>query len=123
MKEFNAKVFHEEGKPDKVIYECDKEKNTECKGYKNCRECNYTTDIKYARDVSKAKIIIEEYKINGVKYQISYLEDTKAIDVFSALNRMIVGNKTYDYCKEVTINKLFEPTIVMQPIKKNKWFR
>lgn len=123
MKEFNAKVFHEEGKPDKVIYECDKEKNTECKGYKNCRECNYTTDIKYARDVSKAKMIVEEYKINGVKYQISYLEDTKAIDVFCALNRMIVGNKTYDYCKEVTINKLFEPTIVMQPIKKNKWFR
>lgn len=123
MKEFNAKVFHEEGKPDKVIYECDKEKNTECKGYKNCRECNYTTDIKYARDVSKAKMIVEEYKINGVKYQISYLEDTKAIDVFSALNRMIVGNKIYDCYKEIVINKLFEPTIVMQPIKKNKWFR
>ena len=123
MKEFNAKVFHEEGKPDKVIYECDKEKNTECKGYKNCRECNYTTDIKYARDVSKAKMIVEEYKINGVKYQISYLEDTKAIDVFSALNRMIVSNKIYDCYKEIVINKLFEPTIVMQPIKKNKWFR
>ena len=123
MKEFNAKVFHEEGKPDKVIYECDKEKNTKCKGYKNCRECNYTTDIKYARDVSKAKMIVEEYKINGVKYQISYLEDTKAIDVFSALNRMIVGNKIYDCYKEIVINKLFEPTIVMQPIKKNKWFR
>lgn len=123
MKEFNAKVFHEEGKPDKVIYECDKEKNTECKGYKNCRECNYTTDIKYARDVSKAKMIVEEYKINGVKYQISYLEDTKAIDVFSALNRMIVGNKIYDCYKEIVINKLFEPTIVMQPVKKNKWFR
>ena len=123
MKEFNAKVFHEEGKPDKVIYECDKEKNTKCKGYKNCRECNYTTDIKYARDVSKTKMIVEEYKINGVKYQISYLEDTKAIDVFSALNRMIVGNKIYDCYKEIVINKLFEPTIVMQPIKKNKWFR
>lgn len=123
MKEFNAKVFHEEGKPDKIIYECDKEKNTKCKGYKNCRECNYTTDIKYARDVSKAKMIVEEYKINGVKYQISYLEDTKAIDVFSALNRMIVGNKIYDCYKEIVINKLFEPTIVMQPIKKNKWFR
>lgn len=123
MKVFNAKVFHEEGKPDKVIYECDKEKNTECKGYKNCRECNYTTDIKYARDVSKAKMIVEEYKINGVKYQISYLEDTKAIDVFSALNRMIVSNKIYDCYKEIVINKLFEPTIVMQPIKKNKWFR
>lgn len=68
-------------------------------------------------------MIIEEYIINGAKYQIGYLEDTKAIDVFCALNRMIVGNKTYDYCKEVTINKLFEPTIVMQPIKKNKWFR
>ena len=123
MKEFNAKVFHEEGKPDKVIYECDKEKNIECKGYKNCRECNYTTDIKYARDVSKTKMIVEEYIINGAKYQIGYLEDTKAIDVFSALNRMIVGNKTYDYYKEVVINKLFEPTIVMQPIKNNKWFR
>lgn len=123
MKEFNAKVFHEEGKPDKIIYECDKEKNTECKGYKNCRECNYTTDIKYARDVSKDKMIIEEYIINGAKYQIGYLEDTKAIDVFSALNRMIVSGKICDCCEEITIIKLFEPTIMAQPIKKNKLFK
>lgn len=123
MKEFNAKVFHEEGKPDKIIYECDKAKNTECKGYKNCRECNYTTDIKYARDVSKDKMIIEEYIINGAKYQIGYLEDTKAIDVFSALNRMIVSGKICDCCEEITIIKLFEPTIMAQPIKKNKLFK
>lgn len=123
MKEFNAKVFHEEGKPDKIIYECDKEKNTECKGYKNCRECNHTDNIKYAKDVSKSRMIIEEYRINGEKYQISYLEDTKAIDVFSALNRMIVSGKICDCCEEITIIKLFEPTIVMQPIKKNKLFR
>lgn len=123
MKEFNAKVFHEEGKPDKIIYECDKERNTECKGYKNCRECDYTTNIKYARDVSKSKMIIEEYTINGEKYQISYLEDTKAIDVFSALNRMIVSGKLYDCCKEIVINKLFQPIIDIQPMKKNKWFK
>lgn len=123
MKEFNAKVFHEEGKPDKIIYECDKARNTECSGYGNCRECNHTDNIKYAKDVSKAQMIIEEYIINGAKYQIGYLEDTKAIDVFSALNRMIVGNKTCDYYKEVVINKLFEPIIMVQSIKKNKWFR
>lgn len=123
MKEFNAKVFHEEGKPDKIIYECDKERNIECKGYKNCRECDYTTNIKYARDVSKSKMIIEEYTINGEKYQISYLEDTKAIDVFSALNRMIVSGKLYDCCKEIVINKLFQPIIDIQPMKKNKWFK
>lgn len=123
MKEFNAKVFHEEGKPDKIIYECDKERNIECKGYKNCRECDYTTNIKYARDVSKSKMIIEEYTINGKKYQISYLEDTKAIDVFSALNRMIVSGKLYDCCKEIVINKLFQPIIDIQPMKKKKWFK
>lgn len=123
MKIFNAQILHEEGKTDKILYECDKARNTECSGYGNCRECNHTDNIKYAKDVSKSRMIIEEYRINGEKYQISYLEDTKAIDVFSALNRMIVGNKTYDYCKEVVINKLFEPTIVMQPIKKNKLFR
>ena len=123
MKEFNAKIFHEEGKPDKIIYECDKARNTECSGYGNCRECNHTDNIKYAKDVSKSRMIIEEYKINGEKYQISYLEDTKAIDVFNALNRMIVGNKIYDCCKEIVINKLFEPIIMVQSIKKNKWFR
>ena len=123
MKIFNAQILHEEGKTDKILYECDKARNTECSGYGNCRECNHTDNIKYAKDVSKSRMIIEEYRINGEKYQISYLEDTKAIDVFSALNRMIVGNKIYDCYKEIVINKLFEPTIVMQPIKKNKWFR
>lgn len=123
MKEFNAKVFHEEGKPDKIIYECDKTRNTECRGYGNCRECNYTDNIKYARDVSNLKIIIEEYRINGMKYQISYSKDTKAIDVFSALNRMIVSGKSYDCCEDIVINKIFEPAIMIQPIKKNKWFR
>ena len=123
MKEFNAKVFHEEGKPDKIIYECDKARNTECSGYGNCRGCNHTDNIKYARDVSKSKMIIEEYRINGEKYQISYLENTKAIDVFSALNRMIVSGKPYDCYKEIVINKLFEPIIMVQQTKKNKWFK
>lgn len=122
MKEFNAKVFHEEGKPDKIIYECDKARNIGCSGYGNCRECNYTDNIKYARDVSKFKIIIEEYRINGNSYQISYQENVKAIDVFSALNRMIVSGKEYDCHNDIIINKLFEPTIEIQSAKKKKWF-
>lgn len=70
----------------------------------------------------KKKCIIEEYNINGDKYSIAYLEDSKAVDVFNALNRMIVSRKDMDTFGGIAINKIFEPTIISMPIKKGRWF-
>lgn len=70
-----------------------------------------------------AKCIIEEYIINGTRYQIMYKEETKANEVFSALNRMIVSGKDRDIQDDIQILKLFNPCIMEIPIKKSKWWK
>lgn len=42
-----------------VLYECDNKKNIKCKGHNNCRECKYTTELKYAKDIANEKTRIE----------------------------------------------------------------
>lgn len=48
MKVYNAKIIVDNDRFN-IIFECDKEKNNKCKGYGNCRECNFTTDSRYAK--------------------------------------------------------------------------
>ena len=81
-------------------------------------------EMGFIKEVSeeKKKCIIEEYNINGDKYSIAYLEDSKAVDVFNALNRMIVSGKDMDAFGGISINKLFTPAIISMPIKKSRWF-
>lgn len=121
MKIFNAQILHEDGKEDKILYECDKEKNTECSGYGNCRECNHTDNIKYAKDISKGNMIISEYIINGNKYMIFYTEESKAEDVFNALNRMIISGKLEDNYKDISIKRLCIPMVEIPINKKHKF--
>ena len=68
------------------------------------------------------KYIIEEYTINGNKYQIMYKEEVKANEVFTALNRMIVSGKDRDIQEDVRIIKLYSPCIMSVPIEKKKWW-
>lgn len=68
------------------------------------------------------KCIIEEYTINGNKYQIIYREDTKASEVFTALNRMIVSNKDRDIQDNIQIIRYYKPSIMQTPIEKKKWW-
>lgn len=82
-------------------------------------ELGFYTELKEEAD---KKAIIEEYNINGEKYSIMYLEDKKAIDVFTALNRMIVSGKSFDSYNGVTINRMCTPTIINIPIEKKKWW-
>lgn len=83
-------------------------------------ELGFYTELKEEAD---EKVIIEQYNINGDKYSIMYLEDKKAIDVFTALNRMIVSGKSFDSYNGVTINRMFTPTIMNIPIEKKKWWK
>lgn len=48
MKEYNVKIIADNDEL-KICFECDKEKNKECKGNGNCRECNFTTNAKYMK--------------------------------------------------------------------------
>ena len=68
------------------------------------------------------KYIIEEYTINGNKYQIMYKEEVKANEVFNALNRMIVSGKDRDIQENVQIIKLYSPCIMSVPTEKKKWW-
>lgn len=52
MKEYNAKIIVNNDEL-KILFECDKEKNINCKGNGNCRECNHTTNSRYARATTR----------------------------------------------------------------------
>lgn len=58
MKTYNALIITDKDRID-ILYECDNKKNTRCKGYNNCRECEYTTDLRYAKDISNDKTRLE----------------------------------------------------------------
>ena len=55
MKEYNAKIIVNDDKF-RIAYECDKVNNKECPGYLNCRECNHTTDSRYAKEIMNEDI-------------------------------------------------------------------
>lgn len=74
MKEYNAKIIVNNDEL-KILFECDKEKNINCKGNGNCRECNYTTNVKYAKAKSRQeKLFDKEFEmiINDEEYLIKY---------------------------------------------------
>ena len=58
MKTYNALIITDKDWID-ILYECDNKKNTRCKGHNNCRECEYTTDLRYAKDISNDKTRLE----------------------------------------------------------------
>jgi len=80
VKEYNIKAIVEDDEL-KLLFECDQEKNIECKGNGNCRECSHTTNSKYikANDIntySKARNRIERITGKNVtdKELVTYLE-------------------------------------------------
>ena len=63
MKEYNAKIIVNNDEL-KIMYECDREKNKDCKGYGNCGPCNHTTDTRKikARKANKMGIDLGQEK-------------------------------------------------------------
>lgn len=72
MKEYNAKIIVDNDKVT-ILYECDKQKNIYCPGYGNCRECNLTTDSRYAKASSggydRTQSLIKELQDTLYKYK------------------------------------------------------
>lgn len=71
MKEYNIKAIVDKDEM-KLIFECDKEKNKQCKGYGNCRECNYTTNSQYMKARQFNKNITDKEIIINLENEIDY---------------------------------------------------
>lgn len=50
VKIYKAEILEYDNGKTVIIYECDKERNVECKGRKNCRDCYLTTEKKFAKN-------------------------------------------------------------------------
>lgn len=84
MKEYNAKMIVNNDEL-KIMYECDREKNKDCKGYANCGPCNHTTDTRKIK-ARKANKFIED---NKIEIEIN-LEAEKAIEKLEQIKQLLI---------------------------------
>ena len=95
MKTYNALIMVEEDKID-VLYECDNKKNIRCKGNNNCRECKYTSQLRYAKDITndktrlelKDELIKKEKEIEEYKETIKRMMNGENIFNFKTINEI-----------------------------------
>lgn len=100
MKLYSAIIVTNNDKID-ILYECDNNKNLNCKGHNSCRECEYTTELRYAKDISKDKTRLElkkelvkkDKEIEDYKQIIRYLREGQDIFKYLTLNQI---RKIYD---------------------------
>ena len=100
MKLYSAIIVTNNDKID-ILYECDNNKNLNCKGHHSCRECEYTTELRYAKDISKDKTRLElkkelvkkDKEIEDYKQIIRYLREGQDIFKYLTLNQI---RKIYD---------------------------
>ena len=99
MKTYNAIIIVNEDRID-VLYECDNYKNIQCKGHNNCRECKYTTEMRYAKDISKEKTRIE------LKQELK--ERDKEIEEYKqTIRRLVNGENIYNFKTLNEIRKIY----------------
>ena len=109
MKIYNAIIQAIDNERIDILYECDKNKNINCKGRNNCRECKYTTELRYAKDISKEKTRLE------LKEELK--EKNKEIEEYKQILRKITNGQ--DIYSVVTVNQL-RKVYNLKPINKNK---
>ena len=95
MKKFSALIILDNDKAD-ILYECDRNKNVDCKGHNNCRECEYTTELRYAKELSNDKTRLElkeelkkkEKEIEEYKYILRNIIEGQDIHNIATLNQI-----------------------------------
>lgn len=112
MKEYNIKAIVDKDEM-KLIFECDKEKNKQCKGYGNCRECNYTTNSRYMKakarqfnkNITDKEIIINlENEIDYYRHEMDLLKKVHEENRY-CINKQDELIKEYqEVLKEIAIN-------------------
>ena len=80
MKQFNALIILDNDRID-ILYECDNKKNIRCKGRNNCRDYEYTSELRYAKDISKEKTRLELKK--------ELIEKDKEIEEYKQILRKV----------------------------------
>lgn len=95
MKTYNGIITINEDRID-ILYECDRNKNINCKGHNNCRDCEYTTELRYAKDISKDKTRLE------LKKEIA--EKDKEIEEYKQILRKTIEGQ--DIFSVATLNQL-----------------
>lgn len=110
MKEYNTKIIVDNDNL-KIAFECDKERNNECKKT-NCDICNYTTNSKYikARARQRNKDITDSELICNLENEIEYYRHE--IELLTNIHRENVEciNKQDELIKEY--QKTFKAIII-----------
>lgn len=106
MKTYSVLIIIEEDKID-VLYECDNKKNIRCKGNNNCRECKYTSQLRYAKDITndKTRLELKDELIKKEKEIEEYKETIK---------RMMNGENIFNFKTINEIRKIYN----LKPINK-----
>lgn len=99
MKTYNAIIIVNEDRID-VLYECDNYKNIQCKGHNNCRECKYTTEMRYAKDIKEEKTRVE--LIEELQEKDKEIEEYKSI-----LRKIIEGQDIHAVATLNQIRKIY----------------
>lgn len=97
MKTYNALIIMDKDKID-ILYECDKKNNKQCKGQNNCRECNYTTELRYAKDISNSKTRLE------LKEEM-HKKNNEIEEYKRTIRRILSGENIYNF---KTLNEIRE---------------
>lgn len=79
-----------------ILYECDNKKNTKCDGHNNCRDCEYTYELRYAKDISTEKTRLELKK--ELEEKDKEIEDYKQM-----IRELLEGKNIYN---KITPNQL-----------------
>lgn len=101
MKIFSAIVIPNEYKDRiDILYECDSKRNIQCKGHNSCKECRYTHELKYAKDISQRKTRIElEEEIKRKDEEIEEYKNT--------IRRMINKENIFNFKTMNEIRKIY----------------
>lgn len=101
MKMYNAIIITDKDKID-ILYECDNKKNIRCKGRNNCRDCEYTSELRYGKDISKDKTRLE-LKKELIEKKKELIEKDKEIEEYKQILRKIIEGQ--DIHNIVTLNQ------------------
>ena len=97
MKTYNALIITDKDRID-ILYECDNKKNTRCKWHNNCRECEYTTDLRYAKDISTEQTRLELKK--------ELLDKDKEIEEYKQIIRYLMKEQNNFQSPQLTLNQI-----------------
>lgn len=98
MKMYNAIIITDKDKID-ILYECDNKKNIRCKGRNNCRDCEYTSELRYAKDISKEKTRLELKK--------ELIKKDKEIEEYKQILRKIIEGQDIHNATLNQIRKIY----------------